>query len=1500
MKAEADRSYVALVRGTSQRLAGKVDQARATLLEALAANRVGVWSAKIRLELAGIELAAGRHAEAEALARSQAETLLAGDRKDRLAQVYYTFAKRLLKPDDPVTPADPNGAYALLEQARSLAKGASLRGELLFAMGKASQQAGNPGRAIQDFQNYLKDYPRGTNAAESRYRLGEAQRVAGQTLAARLTWSDLVRDLDGKAATPDAVESRARAMYGIALTYGIPAPPNDTSLNLGVTALRRFIAAYPSHTLAVTAAYQLGESYRNRGKSEDALAAFHAFLKGEGFKAETDEARRNASELTMTAAYTVALVLQGQQKFDEAIAAWKGYLAKYPNGPQSADAQRAILDTQLLIADDHLKHERYDQARTAWLAFVSQNPLDARVPQVLYQVGESFVTQKKFDEAVAAWDPLISKFPGSEPAAHARFSIASIHETEKGDPETAIEEFRKISVEPWRSQAAQRVAVMEGKALTVVTPRTFRSGETPHLKVSTRNLEKLTFSAYKLNAESYFRKKHGLSNVEGLDIGLVAPDAEWTVDVPGYARYKPIEMTYDLAKLAVPGVYVVKVTDEKHLQATSLVVGSDVDAIIKSSRDQLLVFVQDMKSGKGRPDARVLVAQGDEVVVEAKTGPDGVLLHGWEKPRDPNAGLTYLVLDGANVAGTGLGVPGTVAQGLSPKAYLYTDRPAYRPGQQVALRGVVREVKDGQYANTPGSTYRLEVSDSRGRQIVARPVTLSDFGTFHESLPLDEGAPVGTYRVRLYQPGKSEFAGQFEVQAYRLESIDLRIDLKSAVVFRGETVEADVVAGYQYGAPAANRPISVRLPDGRILHGSTDAAGKYHVQFSTEGFAEEQMLSITAQLTQDNVAVAAAVSLAVRAFSIGVNTSRSVYLDGEPFQVTVNTTDARGEPTGQNLTIALVKRVTQAGQTTEREVGRQPLVTDPKTGVGRISLKADDADGGTFIVRASGTDRFGNAVVTDRELTISGAKDETRLRLLAERQTFKVGEDASLNLHSRGASGTALLTWEADRIFQYRIVDVKEGNNAVAWAVEGPQFPNFTLSAARMSGDRFDQASIDFRVERDLRVTLTPATGVVGPGDEVQVDVTTTDQLGRPVAAEVAVALVDRSLLRLYGDRLPPIGGFFYDQTRTGAFSTVSTNTFSYHPGTTPVAEAVVEDAERSVAQAANAAERGRVMEEAKSQLADKLLAGNMPAPASAPAPAPAPMDPQAPGGMGGMPGQSGQAPQALYRNRASAAAKGEDLQEQLDLRRPSAGDRDAVALGVEGAFKKKDEGFWAYDQADPNQAVVGKRGGVELRLGRSVRGRSTGGQEAPRQRYSETAYWNPSVVTKADGKARFTFKAPTSLSSYQFMARGATGADTLVGQTTAGITVRKDFFVELKLPAELTQGDAPRFAARLHHVGVKGNVSLKLSIYAGGRDQVQPKTVELKADGVDEVLFDPFEVPEGENVRLTLTAESQGAKDELVAEVPVRPWGVQATATASGTSSNDATVYVGLPRTLV
>ena len=1541
-----DKAYLALVRGIALRLDGRADEARAAWQEALKAGPTGTWAPKLRAELATAELAAGHAAEAETLARVEAEALLGGDRKDRLAGLYRGFAESLLHPENPATAPDFEGAYALLAEARTLAQGAQTRAKLLLEMARASRRTDNHARTLQDLHAYLAEYPKGAERPAARLELGDTQLAAGQAPQARLTWSDLARELEGKDEAT-AQQLRADALYRIPATFGIPTPPDDTQLGLGVSALRRALAFAPTHPAAAQAAFDIAAAYQARGKATEALAAFREFLEGKGPGAEADEARRRRADLVMAATFRVGQVQLGQAKFDEAVAAWRGYLSKFPDGPQSADAQRAILDTQWQAAGDLLRRKQYEPARAAWRAFAAANPLDGRVPEALFLVGEASASEEKFPDALAAWELLAAKFPGTEPAAHARFRIAEVAEQRTGDPALAVEQFRKVDVEPWASQARQRVAVMESRALTVVTPRTFRSGETPHLKVGTRNIEKLTFTAYKLNPESYYRKKHNLAGVEALDIGLVAPDAEWTAEVKGFGKFKPVDAAYDLdKKVAVPGIWVVKVTDESHLQATTLVLGSDVDALAKASRDQFLLFAQDMKTGKGRAGARVLLADKSGVILEAKTGDDGVLLHTWDKPRAPDGGFHYLVLDGPDAAGTGLGLSGQVAQGLTPRGYLYTDRPAYRPGQEVQLRGVIREVDGGQYVNRAESGYRLDVLDSQGRRLVSRPITLSAFGTFHDRLPLDPAAPLGAYTIKLAKPGGSEFAGQFEVQAYQVRKVELRLDLPRTVYYRGEPIKADAIATDSTGIPLASRPIVVQLPDGRTLSGQTDRAGKFPIELPTEGFAEEQALRLIAQLPEDGVAAAARVFIAVRAFGIGVETARPVYLDGESISVQVTTLDAAGAPTGQSLNISVRKRVEQAGQVVEREVSKATLATDAKTGKGTISLKVDDADGGTFVVVVAGTDRFTNAVVAEYPLLISGKTDEAHLRILADRQEFKVGETAKINLHSRGVGGTALVAWEADRILSYKLLPLREGDNDLSWEVDAAQAPNFTLTAARMAGDRLDEARLDVAAARDLRVEIVPTKPSVNPGEVVEVEVRTTDQLGRPVAAELSLALVDRALLRLHGDNLPPIGAFFHDRLRIGAFATTSTNTFRYAPATVPVPEAIVEEAQRAAALAANAEKEGVVrqqvfpdrgpmdiitnVEPGKRSYADiqaeaetapngsfKLgvsassfqgLNGNLIVKGRA-------------GGMGGAGMDFGADPKT-FKDITAQRRKLDLRNEQKARRSVKLGGFEPTTLGDRRAGRKLsqamddigDDDFdaEAIDGVDPAQAKSAGRPARSRGVGPAVHQRVVPIEVATEfARYSvgldftvpsrrrqvvETAYWNPSVVTDAQGKAKVTLRAPGSLSRYEFTARGVTAGDTLAGQAHADLEVRKDFAVDLKTPAALTEGDKPRFVARLAHRGVAGQAKIRLTITAGGRDVVQPKEVELKGDGVEEVLFDPFEVPVADALKLVASAEAGASKDEVTVDVPVRPWGVPVAASASGTATGSTTAFVTLP----
>jgi outer membrane protein assembly factor BamD (BamD/ComL family) len=1492
------RAFHDLVRATSLRLEGKHAEAVALIAKRLLADPKTLWSAKLRGELAAANLAAGKPAEAHALARADVETLLGGPRKDALAEVYRSFARKLIEPTETLVAPDYAAARPYLTLAREVAQSTNLKNDLSLQIAQAALDQGLANEAVPELRTLLAAENRPERKRTIRFMTGLALLRTGDADRARREWTDLARSLEADVTKGDASAKDLRddCLYAVALAYGLPfawefePAPNKAATPVlpqnsiqnparAIAAGEKAIANDPADPRAVRTAFAIGQILET--KPAEALAYWNRFLTDRKFRAETDIARKDMAKFEPQALMRSAQSARRLEKFDDSQTAFREYAAKYPDGADSAAALQAIIDIEIDKADKLQRDKDEPGFRESVRKFVAANPLQPSVPSLLKRIGMSFEKEKKYAEAVDAWKVLTTRFPDHAEADHARYLTAMAYETKIGDLNTAIETYRDVRNDPWKSQASARIRLMENKSLAVITPKVFRTGEAAKLKISTRNIEKLTFTAYKIDPESYFRKKQRLGGVESLDIGLVKPDSEWTAEVPGQARYKPVDHEYELKSVPLPGVWVVKVTDDKTLQATTMVIGSDVDAIVKTSRDQLLVYVQEMNKGEARPGARVLVSDGSNVFVEDKTGADGVLLRDWPTARPNSAGHRVLVIDGPHVATTdGANVPAESARGLTAKGLILTDRPAYEPGQTVKLRGIIREVAQSRFETREGAVYTLEVADARGRRIDSRPVTISRFGTFSAEIPLDTAAPLGAYAVRLFRTEGSSFAGSFQVEEYELPKIVLELKLDNAIVERGEKVTGQAVARYSYGTPLADRTVLLNLPGNRTTELKTDAAGSARFETDTEDLDENGSYTIVAQLPEEGVGAAANFAIPGASFSATLSAGRSTYLADETIPLRIATIDALGKPTSQTMTLTTARRTNEDGRTVEQEVSRTQTKTDPATGKTVANVRFDDKRGGMHVIRLSGSDQFGRPVTAELVLEVSGTEDPNGLRLLADTTTWKLGGEASATLHARHAGGPALLCFEADRMLGYRIEKLKVGENRLTWKVADDHFPNLTVTATRMRERVQDATRLDIAVERGLTVGIRPLAGQVKPGEPVEAELTATDQNGRPAEAELSLALVDKALLRLFGDDRPDLRKTFYDQTRLGAFSAVSTNTFEYKPATVPVPESLVEEAERQMAQVAN---QGGKEQARRAVTLYAQGAGGMPGTPVAPA-AMAPSrgesmaEPPESAAASDRMGIAGAMPGLARKDAASGRAK-RNMRESL---------RDGEAkseLSEETAmFGKSVMGQTMNLSAIADMGGMGGMGGGGFEQGPA------------RDRTVETAYWNASIITGKDGKARVRFDAPNALGEYEFKSYGVTAADTLLGEAASDLAVRKPFFVELNLPVQLNEGDVVRPVARLHHSGVKGDVAVALDRYADGRSVREPKTVKVTGDGVTTLVFDEFTVPATREIRFEATATSGNLTDRETVTVPAEPWGTPVAASRHGSARDDSTVFVELP----
>ena len=255
---------------------------------------------------------------------------------------------------------------------------------------------------------------------------------------------------------------------------------------------------------------------------------------------------------------------------------------------------------------------------------------------------------------------------------------------------------------------------------------------------------------------------HLARGVEGLDIALIDPDKTFEFKVPNYAKHRQVESRIEmpLPRGARTGVMAVTVSS-KTLEATTLVIQSDLDVIVKSSRNEVFVFAENMRTGKPWPGVRLLVSNGQQVFAEGMTGADGVFQKSFKELEDAGDVRVFAVADG-NVASNVVNLQGVgVARGLSDKGYIYTDRPAYRAGQIVHVRGCLRHASHDAFAVEKGKKYTLEVFDARNRLVWQEAVKLGEFGSFHASFLLPAASPQGEYRVLVHDDAGQNYQGGF-------------------------------------------------------------------------------------------------------------------------------------------------------------------------------------------------------------------------------------------------------------------------------------------------------------------------------------------------------------------------------------------------------------------------------------------------------------------------------------------------------------------------------------------------------------------------------------------------------------------------------------------------------------------------------------------------------------------------------------------------------------------
>lgn len=139
------------------------------------------------------------------------------------------------------------------------------------------------------------------------------------------------------------------------------------------------------------------------------------------------------------------------------------------------------------------------------------------------------------------------------------------------------------------------------------------------------------------------------------------------------------------------------------------------------------------------------------------------------------------------------------------RAFLFTDRPLYRPGETVRVKGMVRDVAGSALAFPGGFGGTLMLRDPRGRVVFKKDIEPDDRGAFDTEITLGT-AVTGSHSLQLEIPDVPDTAWQpgfncaFEVADFQPNAFELKLALPDRLTPEAE-VRAAVTARYFFGAP---------------------------------------------------------------------------------------------------------------------------------------------------------------------------------------------------------------------------------------------------------------------------------------------------------------------------------------------------------------------------------------------------------------------------------------------------------------------------------------------------------------------------------------------------------------------------------------------------------------------------------------------------------------------------------------------------------------------------
>jgi uncharacterized protein YfaS (alpha-2-macroglobulin family) len=623
-----------------------------------------------------------------------------------------------------------------------------------------------------------------------------------------------------------------------------------------------------------------------------------------------------------------------------------------------------------------------------------------------------------------------------------------------------------------------------------------------------------------------------------------------------------------------PGLYVATLEHPTSKPDELIILYTHHTLVLKQAEGHIAVWASQIDGGP-LVDMRVRVFSRDtKLIAEGQTDAQGLFIT--QVPIDPQPLIVVGERDG-EITASGLSnewmqggwynwwEPRPKAQ--TTRAYIYTDRPIYRPGQTVQAKVIARYDNDAVYSRIPLEwDVIVRLRDARDNVIETKTLHVNEYGTLDTSFDLAEGGTLGEYHIETQI--KDDVQRQaFKVEEYRKPEFEVTLQADRANIVNDDRVKLTVEAKTYFGAPLPNARLVLNQltrsyaewwygadsPDtwnalqAEEPLGMTDADGRWSGwidlnvpdYFFQEYYYDRHTVPVMLEVMVNDgngqaIGAQARVTVHDAALDVGGGLDRYMYKPGEPITINALMRDIDGKPCAGQAVMAQILKWTGNGY--DRVLAQADAISD-RNGAAALTLAAPEQ--GWYRVEMSGRAANGQAVTVTDWLWVYDSKYDTPwyydnssgMQINADKDRYASGETAQLLIRSP-LSGPALLTVERGRVRRAQVVQLTTPTTLVPLLIQDDDAPNIyvTVNAYQpvekpreetymsIPDARLLMASTKLSVsadQRKLTVLVTPDRSSYAPREEATFTIQVIGADGQPAPAELSLALVDEAIYAL-------------------------------------------------------------------------------------------------------------------------------------------------------------------------------------------------------------------------------------------------------------------------------------------------------------------------------------------------------------------------------------------------